>query len=101
MATPSKDFEIYAKGAVMKDAERMPVGSPFLDLSEEMLGSIPTYADAEVVDPYRFDERLTVKFKHIPKRPGTIKKLKKQITQEFRPSYLLNDESNMSSDQAE
>lgn len=46
-----------------------------------MLKSGPTYEEAEVLDPYRFEERLTVKFKHIPQRPGTIKVLKKQGTQ--------------------
>lgn len=34
MGPATKEIEIYAKGTLLKDAERMPVGSPFLDLSE-------------------------------------------------------------------
>lgn len=43
MIPATKEIEIYSKGTILKDAERLPVGSPFLDLSEEMLKTGPTY----------------------------------------------------------
>lgn len=51
---PNKDVEIYVMGGVLKDADRQPVGSPFLDLSQELLRSVPSYSQAEIADPYRF-----------------------------------------------
>ena len=52
---PNKDVEIYVMGNISKENDRQPVGSPFLDLSQELLRSVPSYSQAEVQDPYRFE----------------------------------------------
>ena len=70
------------------------VGSPFLDLTEEMEKSVPSYSNTDLFDPNRFEEKLTVKAKNIPKRPSTFKELAGQSEEvEQRFSSLVNYKS--------
>ena len=53
--------------------------------------SVPSYSHADLFDPNRFEEKLAVKMKDIPKRPSTFKNLTGQPKEpESRLSSLVN-----------
>ena len=69
---------IYSGGAALRESDhRGGPASPFLDLSEELKRTTPTYSQGEVVDPSKYEERLTVKSSEIPPRPGSLQKKRK------------------------
>ena len=52
---------------------------------------MPSYPQTDLFDPNRFEEKLAVKMKHIPKRPSTFKNLAKTAEEfEARFSSVLN-----------
>ncbi len=48
--------------------------SSLLDCSEDLVRDVPSYQQAEVLDPYRFEDRLTVVLKKTVKRAKTQKR---------------------------